>query len=370
MPTVKVKLHKNLYPVIIESSGLEKLEQQLTKHVKSGKLFVFVDANFYALHHVGILKVLKKFKGTNLMVLPSGEKIKSERMLSKLHSYLLSEKISRTDFILACGGGVTSDLVGYLAASVLRGVRWGIVSTTLLGMVDASIGGKTGINHSEGKNLIGAFHQPSFVFCNTEYLQTLSEKEIMCGLGEIIKYAGLIGADYLKLTNNYLLSENRYDDRYLKKLIILSASYKSDIVSRDETENRLRMLLNLGHTFGHAIEKINGYKKISHGEAVLIGLLGTVALSEKIDPKTKNALKSYKSLILNAIQQIPKINLAENELLSAMALDKKRQGDDINFILLKKPGKPFIRKGISKALIKKSLKEMIKLYENHGGKIA
>jgi len=229
------------------------------------------------------------------MVIPSGEKSKSVSTLNKLYDFLLNEKISRQDFIIVCGGGVTSDLVGYASATTLRGIKWGIVATTLLSMVDASIGGKTGINHQAGKNVIGAFWQPSFVYSDTYFLKTLPFRELVAGYGEILKYGGLIGKRMLTKIEKYRARNDFYQD---KTLIGMSAEYKANIVSKDEREENLRMRLNLGHTFAHAIETSTGYGKLLHGEAVILGLLAAVELSNLVNPESIQPLKYYKKLII------------------------------------------------------------------------
>ncbi len=366
MPQIKVNLESNSYPVIV-CDKMSQLKTVLKKNVKNGRLFIFYDQNFYVLHKSSITKELKNYKNVMELVLESGEKIKSEKYLKKLYDYLLSEKVSRSDFILACGGGVTSDLVGYLAATTLRGIRWGVVSTTLLGMVDAAIGGKTGINHESGKNLIGAFWQPSFVFCNVNYLQTLPERELFCGLGEIIKYAGLVGEPIMGLVNGMLKNNSIYDKKNLIKLIAESAQYKAEIVSRDEREGNLRMFLNLGHTFGHAIEKTLKYKKLLHGEAVIIGLIGMIDLSCRIKPNSEKYLEPYMNLLVKMLPNLPKITLNANEIYEAMKIDKKRDGKDLNFILLNRQGKPYIQKGIDKRQIKNSISVMLDIYRKQGG---
>ena len=207
MPTIRVELEERSYPIIIGHKNTDKLIKVIDRLVGNNRLFIYYDANFYALHGVKLSNFLKRYKPIELVV-PSGEKSKSQAQLTKLQHHLLDQKISRSDFILAVGGGVTTDLIGYLSATTLRGIKWGIVSTTLLGMVDASIGGKTGINTKHGKNLIGAFWQPSFVFCDSFYLNTLNNREFNCGLGEIVKYAGLIGGDYIDLLQKFIDNPN------------------------------------------------------------------------------------------------------------------------------------------------------------------
>lgn len=367
MPTIRVELKERSYPIIIGHKNTDKLIEVIDRLVAKNRLFIFYDANFYALHGVKLSNLLRKFRPAELVV-PSGEKSKSQAQLTKLQHHLLDQKISRSDFILAVGGGVTTDLIGYLSATTLRGIKWGIVSTTLLGMVDASIGGKTGINSRHGKNLIGAFWQPSFVFCDSFYLNTLNSREFNCGLGEVVKYAGLIGGDYIDLLQKFL--ENPNNDKTTQKLITASARYKADIVSKDEREGSQRMVLNLGHTIGHAIEKEIGYNKIKHGEAVLLGLWAAVELSlNKFDSYRTNLLR-YQALIESFIALIPHFNLLADNIYRAISGDKKRSAGRQNYILIRKPGKPIIIDDLNPIVIKKAIKGLIGRYPQIGARNA
>ncbi|MDF1544588.1 MAG: 3-dehydroquinate synthase [bacterium] len=368
MPVVKVKLGARSYPITIGTGATDKLPQLLSKVRADGRLFVIYDSRFYALHGHGLSRRLKSsVSDYTELTIPVSERLKSQRTLNQLTDFLLSEKISRSDFVLACGGGILSDLVGFAAASVLRGVRWGIVSTTLLGMVDAAIGGKTGINHRQGKNLVGAFWQPSFVTCDLNHLATLPERELMAGMGEIVKYAGLIGSRMLEDCRKFTDCDARTADGLLTRLIAQSVAYKADIVSKDETEGKLRMVLNLGHTFGHAIEKCQNYGGLRHGEAVLVGLVGAIELSRMVRKPNLAKLAEYEQIVLRHVKALPKKNLSKKELINAMATDKKRSGRSNRFILLDRPGKPVIMENISSRLVGQAVDKTLKKYLQHGG---
>ena len=367
MPQINIKLKAGSYPVVIGSSIDNKFLKLLQANVQNRRVFVLFDARFYVLHGKKIESLLNVKKYTiKSFVIPSGEKSKSASALNKIYNFLLHNKISRDDFILACGGGVTTDLVGYAAATTLRGIQWGAVSTTLLGMVDAAIGGKTGINHESGKNLIGAFWQPSFVICDTEYLQTLPEREMIAGLGEVIKYGGLIGNDFINEIENFLEEGNLYDTGVLERLINKSVEYKGFIVAQDVREKNIRMFLNLGHTFGHAIEKTLGYGKLLHGEAIIIGLLAAVILSQKVKRTVTKSLTGYESLLKKCLRFLRYFPLKPAEILKNMQIDKKRSGQELRFVLLKRPGKPFIASGLKPKLIIDSVKECLVLYKAVG----
>lgn len=364
MKRISVKLKDRAYTISCGTGQWEKelliqIERQVKKH---GRIFVIYDARVFALYGSEISKVIKQTGiESEELVLPSGEKTKSASQLNRVYSFLLENKISRDDFLLACGGGVISDFIGYVAATVLRGIKWGVISTTLLGMVDAAIGGKTGINHKYGKNLIGAFWQPSFVICDSIFINTLSSRLVIAGLGEVVKYAGLMGNNMINLLNRYLESGNLYDHKFLDQLVFMSAKYKAEIVSRDEREGNLRMVLNLGHTFGHAIEKSIGYGKLHHGEAVILGLLAAVELSERSKKSSIIALSEYKEIIKRFVALIPRYHIDIDDVLTGMGIDKKRKGNKQLFVLLDKPGMPIIS-DVKKNLIKPSLKVTLTEY--------
>jgi len=370
MPEIAVKLRERGYKVEIGGNNTAALRRSIKRHLGDGRLFVFFDAQFYALHGSSLRAKLKfPSKRWREMVIPTGEKAKSSVVLQRLYDYLLDEKISRTDLILACGGGVTTDLVGYTAATALRGIRWGAVSTTLLGMVDASIGGKTGINHRTGKNLIGAFWQPSFVHCDIRYLQTLSRRQMVAGLGEVLKYGGLIGKKMIDPLAAYLDASDLYREKALASLVTLSVQYKADIVSRDERESGVRMFLNYGHTFGHAIERALGYGRLLHGEAIILGILAALELGELMNGPARS-LAEYHRIVEVLVKLVPRRRIAKDEVLQAMRLDKKRQGADLKYILLDRPGRPYVASSVTQRLSGVAIKRMLEFYENLGGKYA
>ncbi len=369
MPTVKVNLGPRSYPVIISKSDWQRrLTSLLQRNLLSdGQLFIVYDARVYALHGKRINRQIRK-SGIDFaqLVVPSGEKTKSRSQLAQVHSFLLEQKITRSDFILACGGGVTTDLAGFAAATTLRGVPWGIIATSLLGMVDAAIGGKTGINHPRGKNLLGAFWQPTFVIADTEFLHTLPERQLINGLGEVVKYGGLIGAGMLNRLENYIVSENLYADSNLARLITESVKYKADIVSRDEREGNLRMVLNLGHTFGHAIERSLEYRKLHHGEAVLLGLLAAVELSVIEELTRLRKLETFRKIIRQFVSLIPRHRLECEVILDWMSADKKRVGRRAKFVLLEAPGRPIIVTDPKPGNVRKALRATLSAYDTMG----
>jgi 3-dehydroquinate synthase len=371
MTVIKVHLDKRSYPVVIGTNTLHRLGRLAKKQISQGRVFIIYDAQVFALYSESLNAVFDEL-GVDVIEtnLPEGERAKSDRVARRLYEWLITNQVSRDDFILACGGGVTSDLTGYVAATILRGVSWGVASTTLLGMVDAAIGGKTGINHRKGKNLVGAFWQPSFVVCDMGFLPTLSHRQMLAGMGETVKYAGLIGETMIGVVKRHLASEDMYNSMTLSRLVRMSVRYKASIVSQDEREERRRMVLNLGHTFAHALEHAVGYGKLLHGETVILGLYAAAELSCLLKPARVKNLVAYKTILRRLIAMLPRRKVQKERLLEAMALDKKRTGQKLKFVLLDRPGKPFITSDVPMELIEKSADKMLKVYSSEGGSIA
>ena len=365
---VEVKLGARSYPVIIES-GKSPLAHRQISRIQSDRILVVFDAQLYALHGKTILRDLKRAgRPVLLLVLPLDEQTKNGATVSEIQNWMLQERISRPDLILACGGGVTSDIVGYAAATILRGVQWGVIPTTLIGMIDAAIGGKTGVNHPRAKNVIGAFWQPRFVYSYVPFLATLSRRQLLAGTGELIKYAGLIGGDFVNEVDRMLADTTTVTPKQWEKVIARAVAYKASLVSKDERDIGVRQFLNLGHTFAHGIEQSLRYRSLLHGEAVLIGLLAAVKLSGRTINGAERSLQSYQQMVETAISFVPhsKIDLARVQ--TAMQLDKKRIGTRDQFVLLKRPGNPVILSDIDTSAVRAALAEAVDFYKTHGGK--
>ncbi|MCP4684393.1 MAG: 3-dehydroquinate synthase [bacterium] len=370
MGGIEVLASGGSYPVEIGAGSSARLDSMTRRAAGRNKLFLFYDANFFALHGRQLRKAIHiESRRVREMVIPAGEKSKSLTTLASIYDFLLDHGIARSDFILACGGGVTTDLVGYAAATTLRGIPWGAAPTTLLGMVDASLGGKTGINHDRGKNLIGAFWAPKFVCADVNYLATLESRHMVAGLGEILKCAGLAGSKHVAALERFLDQDNLYYLRALTPLIRRSAQLKTHIVSRDEREHGPRMCMNLGHTFGHGIEKALGFGRLLHGEAVILGLWAALTLGEAEGFGSKGLMR-YRDLVERHIRLLPRRKLDAEQIFRALSLDKKRGADGLRFVLLERLGKPIIYDNVERRSIKAALKSMIKIYRALGGKNA
>jgi 3-dehydroquinate synthase len=368
MALIQVELDKRSYPIVVVKKDRGELKKLVRSSSSGNRVFVIADAQLWALHGRTLSKAIRQGNSSvELLTIPFSEKAKSLQTAAQIQDYLLAKRICRDDLIIACGGGVTGDLVGFVAATVLRGVRWGVVTTTLMGMVDAAIGGKTGVNHRSGKNLIGSIWQPSFVFASVEYLQTLPRREMISGLGEIVKYAGLIGGPYLTEAEGYVAQSDLYDSRALYRLVASSAALKALIVCQDEREECVRAYLNFGHTFGHAIELATGYGQFRHGEAVILGLLGALELSQRLKASGNAETRRYRALVEQGVRLLPKTKLTASDICRAMALDKKRDASGLRFVLLQRPGKPMLCANLPVGEIRAAVKDMLTVYSQIGG---
>ncbi|MEJ2222662.1 MAG: 3-dehydroquinate synthase [Desulfobacterales bacterium] len=318
METITIKADSGPSRILIG----ERLEN-LQRYVPETKLIVITDVN------VGKLYPLDSM-AADVVTIGTGEAIKTLDTVRDIYARLISSGADRSAFIVGVGGGIVCDITGFAASTFLRGVRFGFVATTLLAQVDASVGGKNGVNYEGYKNMVGLFHQPEFVICDPELLKTLPRKEISCGLAEIVKHAAIADADLFAYLEKHAEDILALDRRAIEKLVRVSVRIKSAIVSRDETEKGVRRLLNFGHTFGHAIEKVAG---VPHGEAVSMGMVIASALSVQ-----KGLLSAQEDQRLRAVLNNLKLptRIAENspKITEAIAKDKKRAGDRIHFVLL------------------------------------
>jgi 3-dehydroquinate synthase len=296
--------------------------QNLKKYISAGKIVVITDINVHRLYQ-------KYFPSHNVIAIGTGEKIKNLDTVKNIYDKLMALEVERSSFIVGIGGGIVCDITGFVASTYLRGVRFGFVSTTLLAQVDASVGGKNGVNFGGYKNIIGVFNQPEFVVCDLDLLGTLPDKEILCGLAEIVKHAVIGDADlFAYLEENY---KNAFclDPHVIERLVYDSIKIKSTIVNRDEKEKGERRKLNFGHTIGHAIEKTIG---LSHGEAISAGMVAAAAIAVNRKLLSSEDATRIKQLLKNL--RLPnKIPTAKERLFEALKKDKKREGDAIHFVL-------------------------------------
>jgi 3-dehydroquinate synthase len=336
--TLQVDLGDRSYPIAIGQSLLSDAGL-ISRHVAGKRVAVVTNTVVAPLYLDKLVRLLSDAgKQVTTVVLPDGEEEKNWASLMRIFDVLLAEKCDRKTTLVALGGGVIGDLTGFAAASYMRGVPFVQVPTTLLAQVDSSVGGKTGINHPLGKNMIGAFYQPQAVIADTTTLNTLPPRELSAGLAEVIKHGAIIDAqffDWIEANIGKLVAK---DPSALAYAIQRSCEIKADVVRQDEREGGLRAILNFGHTFGHAIESGLGYGEWLHGEAVGCGMVMAADLSQRlgfIDEATKSRVTA---LVKAAGLPTVAPDLGSERWVELMQVDKKNEGGQIKFILLKPLG--------------------------------
>ena len=342
MKNIDIKLKGGSYNIIIDHGLIKEIGSAISKIYNGDKIAIITDENVNKYYGDIVEKSLKS-KGYNTLkiVIPPGERSKSVESLLKLYSDLLEFKINRGNLIVALGGGVVGDLTGFCASTLLRGIPFIQIPTSLLAQIDSSIGGKVAVDLPQGKNLIGSFYHPKAVYIDPEVLNTLDKKFINDGLGEVIKY-GLI-----KDVNLFSRLEEIKDYKELMEsmdyIIYTCCNIKKEVVQRDEKDTGERMILNFGHTIGHAIEKLQNYTGLSHGEAVAVGMYKITVKSEELGISKAGLSERIKSLLIKFNLPYEEDNFAKNELLEAINFDKKNINKNINLVLLKDIGKSFIK---------------------------
>lgn len=358
MQTVRVELGDRSYDIAIGSGILKDLGGRIKKFGFT-KCAIISNPTVFGIYGNVISDSLED-SGINFsyILIPDGEEYKDYFWSYHIMSGLLKERLDRNSCLIALGGGVIGDITGFAASMYMRGIHFIQVPTTLLAHVDSSVGGKTGVNHPLGKNMIGSFYQPRLVWIDTDTLKTLPEREILCGMAEVIKY-GVIwdGAffEFLERSRDAILT---LDAEAMSRIIKRSCEIKADVVSKDERESGLRAILNYGHTIGHAIETETGYTRYLHGEAVAIGMYLEARLSNIMDIDREDSAIVIKALLKSygLPSDLPS-GLNADKLISRMQLDKKTVAGAMNFILPEKIGSVIIEKAVSPEHIIKALKE-------------
>ena len=305
--------------------------ENLANYIPSENVVIITDENVSKYY-------LDKFPKFNVITIGTGEGVKTLDTASDIYQQLLDMDSQRSTFLVGIGGGIVCDITGFIASTFLRGIPFGFVSSTLLSQVDASVGGKNGVNHKGYKNMIGVFNQPGFVICDNRLLKTLPKRELLSGFAEIIKHAAIEDADYFTYLEENCDKALALDHDVIEKIVYDSVIIKSEVVNRDEQEKGERRKLNFGHTFGHAIEKTF---KIPHGEAVSLGMVLAGSLSARkglLNIETANRITD----LLRQYGLPVDIDFDRNKILEALDKDKKRKGDNIHFVLLKDIGKSVI----------------------------
>ena len=317
-------------------SGLSTLlvnesHRHINKYLPDNKTIMITDQQVSSLYP-------DLFAGAEVIKIGCGEKIKTLDTVQMIYRRLLAAEMDRSSFIVAVGGGIVCDVAGFAASTFLRGIPFGFVASTLLAQVDASVGGKNGVNLNGYKNMVGVFNQPEFVICDLDMLKTLSQKELLNGFAEIVKHALIKDSVLFKFIDQNLDKSLALDKEVLEKLVYDSLVIKSAIVNRDERERGERRILNFGHTLAHALEKSMA---LSHGEAVSVDMVLACSLSVKLGFMDREEAEQIKTL-LQRLKLPVSVNVSKELVKEAIRRDKKRTGDSINFILLKRIGETVI----------------------------
>jgi 3-dehydroquinate synthase len=342
------------YDIHIGSGLLESCASLISPLLKRDFVAIVTDENVAKSHLEGLTQTLDRAEITHVTkIMPPGEASKSFTGLETLMHWLLDNKVERQDMVIALGGGVIGDLTGFAAATLRRGVRFTQIPTTLLAQVDSSVGGKTGINVPQGKNLVGAFHQPSLVLADLDVLQTLPDREFRAGYAEIVKYAAICDRPFFDWLEDNLEALNNRNNDALSFAIAKSCQTKADIVAQDEKEHGARALLNLGHTFAHAYENLTGYSEnLLHGEAVGLGIAQAVQLSVLLGICPEADAQALVNHLAKAGLPVSQADIKggpfkATDLVNAMVQDKKVSQGVMTFILMKAIGEAFITNEVS-----------------------
>ncbi len=356
MKTLDLDLGERSYSIFIGEGLLRRRE--LFDAGLAGEQVMVVSNETVAPLYLDAVRTSLEGRVVRTFVLPDGEQFKTLEQVSKIFDALVEARFARDCTVLALGGGVVGDMAGFAAACYQRGVAHIQVPTTLLAQVDSSVGGKTGVNHPLGKNLIGAFHQPACVIADTDTLDTLADRELRAGLGEVIKYGLLCDADFFAWLEAHMPALLGRDRDSLASVIHRSCQIKAEMVSADETESGVRALLNLGHTFGHAIEAGLGYGTWLHGEAVAAGLCLAADLSARLGRIGRDDAQRIEALVHAA--RLPTRTpsaLDADRMLDLMAVDKKVKGGKLRLVLLDAIGRAALEANFDGAALRETLEE-------------
>ena len=370
---VSINKEKNQlsYPIFVGNNLLLQCGNLLKKYINNKKIIIIYDnyfdkknsSNKYFEELIQSIRI--DTISVNLIGISGGDKTKSMAHLENIIEKILSFEIDRDTIIIAFGGGVVGDIAGFAASILLRGINFIQIPTTLLSQVDSSVGGKTGVNGKLGKNLIGAFHQPLAVIADTIILKSLPDRELKAGFSEVIKYGLIKNKEFFIWLEENCTKILNHDDLKLKKTIIKSCTIKSEIIQDDEKENGKRALLNLGHTFAHAIESFGNYDgKIIHGEAVAIGICMAFGFSYKLGLCIHSDLERVtnifqKSKLPTSLKDIPELSISTSEMMEKFKYDKKTKQGKLTFILNNKIGDSFIKQDVDLNTLKNFITEEI-----------
>ena len=341
MPKIMVDVGHTKYPLYIERGGLKNCGAYIKEAYPKARAVIVSDENVYPLYGEAVLQSLRGAgMDAKAIVMPPGEKTKSHEALISVYNKLIDLGVQKSDVIVSLGGGVIGDLAGFAAATYLRGVGFVQIPTTLLAQVDSSIGGKVAVNLESGKNMVGAFYHPALVVIDADVLATLTDDDYAGGMAEAIKTGAIYDADLFEMIEQNAGRER--SEQVIDKIVAGCCKIKADVVREDELDNGLRMILNFGHTLGHALEKIPG-NALTHGQAVSVGMASFALLGEKLgltDDGTADKIKA----VSEAFGLPTEMSGDRQKIIEIMKRDKKIRGGELNVVLLKHIGEAVIHK--------------------------
>ncbi len=360
--TVRVALDERSYDITIADGALAQTGETTRAALggKTRRVAIISNPKIHALYGRVIEKSLKHSGFSTLThLIGDGERAKSLRTAERAWGFLIANRFERSDAIVALGGGVVGDLAGFVAATFLRGVNYAQIPTTLLAQIDSSVGGKTAVNHALGKNLIGAFHQPRAVVIDPGVLRSLPPRELRAGLYEAVKYGVIRDWTLFSLILDNLGGINALDPELLARVIARSCEIKAEVVTTDERESGLRRILNFGHTVGHAIEAVTAYRRLKHGEAVGYGMKCASTIAEKVGIIARADAEAIR-LGVDELGRLPRIDdLKTQNVIAAMAHDKKVAQGKLPLILPTTIGSVVVRDDIAPTVIREAVRELL-----------
>ena len=350
--------NKPIYDIVFEAN-FDSLPAELEKfNIAEKKICIITDSRVNGLYSDDVCHILEdKCKKIVVFSFPEGEKSKNLDTVKDIYEFLIQNKFERKDMLLALGGGVVGDITGFAAATYLRGVDFVQIPTTLLAQVDSSVGGKTGVDFDQYKNMVGAFYMPKLVYMNLSVLNSLDDRQYYAGMAEVMKYGLIKNAPFYEWIIDNMYEIHDRDLEVLEEMVVKSCTYKKIVVEKDPTEKGERAILNFGHTIGHAIEKAKNFELL-HGECVALGSVAAAYISWKRDMITKDEYYEIRDMFVPFNLPISIDNIDPEEILRLTASDKKMEGDQIKFILLKKVGKAVIDTTVTKDEILAGINEI------------
>ena len=359
MQQLMVEIPERRYPIFVAEGLLadaQKLRSLLLEHIQGKQVAIITNEVVAPLYLDCVLSALDGLQ-VDVMQMADGEAEKNLQVYQQTMDFLLSARHNRSTCLVALGGGVVGDLCGFVAATFQRGVDFIQIPTTLLAQVDSSVGGKTAVNHPEGKNMIGAFHQPVAVLADTTVLATLPAREYAAGLAEVVKYGVIEDADFFTFLEQHSEELLAKDGAVLSEVILRCCAIKADVVSADERESGKRAILNYGHTFGHGIEKLCGYGQWLHGEAVSIGMVMAAQLSTQVAGLEESVVRRLIALLTQLglpteLDQASREVATVDAMMDAMGLDKKVVDGRLRFVVVSELGQVQVRDDIEAGIVR------------------